>query len=740
MPAVAGAEEGAPRSRRARELIAYLRNEADAVYARFVGLDVSGYFDRIDLVVEPQLAQDRAVPILNEEPIRILFCPADKFSPSVYSRRDDFPLDLVHTSYDADGDGRSLCVWEENWADLRRTLTAQRLVERIRDWFARTARDELHQDGQPLEPLIPAGAHTLVLPVGEPSAICYVQRWVENFGRTTMVLAGHAPNRTPYVPFALFQLTAAPQVHRSLRAAPPTMAELQAVLEPMGVDVTKALGDWVVNQPAGDDRAVLILITIPKKKDVESAPETWEIWAFTPTVKLLELGELLGRTERSPDGPRAVLLGAGNPPDLPAIRLNEWRVVQRLDRSTARLYAGNLADRDAKLVAIGAGAIGSNVMINTARAGIGTWTVIDDDIVLPHNIVRQSQIDAMVGSPKAEMARDMLNAILAEGGSSHINANVLKPEAEAEAVLGAFAAADLVVDFSASPAVLGMIADEDKAARGASCFFNPTGDDLVILTEDGLRNLRLDEIEAQYFLAAAAEPYLAKHLDDARIDLVRYANACQDLTRPLPPWQIQTLSGIAAGRLLELAGDAEASARIWRLSPGTGGILPMHIALAGVHRHAFDGFRVSVSDHVIETMRGLREAAAPNETGGVLLGSFDLSRAIVHIVAALPAPEDSRQTPTYFIRGAKELKPLVEGFNRRSAGVIDYVGEWHSHPKGAKARPSDDDEEVFAHLRTHLHVTGTPYVMAICGARETWLRAGWQGHEPGEGVTAHARR
>jgi len=128
----------------------------------------------------------------------------------------------------------------------------------------------------------------------------------------------------------------------------------------------------------------------------------------------------------------------------------------------------------------------------------------------------------------------------------------------------------------------------------------------------------------------------------------------------------------------------------------------------------------------------------PNETGGVLIGSFDTVRAVVHIVSALPAPEDSRQAPTYFIRGSKDLKPLVDRIVLRSAGTLCYVGEWHSHPDGAAAKPSDDDEVVFGHLVAHLGPTGTPFVMAICGRDETWLRAGWQSHEHEEATVGHA--
>ena len=84
------------------------------------------------------------------------------------------------------------------------------------------------------------------------------------------------------------------------------------------------------------------------------------------------------------------------------------------------------------------------------------------------------------------------------------------------------------------------------------------------------------------------------------------------------------------------------------------------------------------------------------------------------------------------------MKPRVDGINLRSAGAIHYVGEWHSHPAGAPARPSDDDEDVFAHLANHLAATGAPYAMTICGDEDTWFRVGWQGRETSEGIVAYA--
>jgi integrative and conjugative element protein (TIGR02256 family) len=730
---------GGPRSSLAAALIDYLERSPDYPYARVEAVDFAGENDVVDIVLEPELVQDRAVAIVEKEPVRLVFPPGDNRPPSVYSRRDDFPIDLVHTNYERDGSCLCLCIWEENWGDLSRVLTGQRLVERLRDWFARTACETLHQAGQPIEPMIPATSSTMVVPPGAPPAVWHGIVLDDDDGRLTVLLDQNPPTDGQVrVPFAIFSMEVAPQPQGALHRRPTDLQGLHDLVAAMGGDVIGRFGEWLWEQLEGGDRLVVLFISIPRLREAGVEVEAWEHWAFSATLKVEGLLERMGIAMRVPGTSQlGKVLGAAPPADLEELGLYGWRVVQRLDRATARIYAGNGAVGDARLLAIGAGAVGSNVMANANRAGVGTWTVVDNDIVLPHNLVRQIHVDRLVGLSKDGATAVMLDSILAEGGNVSIRADFLRPGVQESAIREALAAADLVIDFSASPAVLGALGDDDAVSRGASIFFNPDGRDLVVFAEARDRAIRLDEIEAQYFLAAGTEPLLADHFDAARIDMVRYANACQDLTRPLPPWQVQTLSGIAAGQLISLLADDGARAKVWRLQPETGGVIPLAVRLSSVRRHAFADFRATMSDQAIEEMRAYRLERLPNETGGVLLGTYDLSRRIVHVVAALPAPADSRQSPTYFIRGAKHLKPLVEGISARSAGVISYVGEWHSHPDHAEVAPSDDDEEVFDHLRTHLDPAGTPYVMAICGAPMTWIRVGWRSLATAEGEMQH---
>ncbi|NJO33703.1 MAG: hypothetical protein HC869_11730 [Rhodospirillales bacterium] len=639
--------------------------------------------------------------------------------------------------------GLPLCLWEEAWRDLSRTLTGQAFVERIRRWFTLTATGEVHAAEQAPEPLLPGTSNTLVMPAGVPEGPWHVTRCTEVNQRYTLVLEAMPVGGPTSISFALFPLLLGPIVHGALKRRPYDFASLSALLAELSVDLIASLRPWLL-EPQQLASAVeyrpLFIISIPVRRAADEPPEHHEIWAYSPAQTLAAFGEYLGVTITvETDGKSHTGAAVGQQPeDLAKLAMMPWRVVQQLDRPLARRYASNKLASDISLVAIGAGAIGSNLVVNSMKAGVGHWTIIDNDVVLPHNTVRQTQTAQAVGFSKAlALAHDASILFAEAGGSAAIIADVLEPDGKGSEIDAAFAAADLVVDLSASPAVIGHVADNANVRRAASFFFNPDGSDLVVLAEDPTRKLRIDEAEAQYFLACGADPRLVGHLAAARVDQLRYANACQDLTRPLPPWQVQTLSGLAAGRLLTVLGETTASANLWRLDPITGLVVPFAISLSQVQRFTNEGMRLSVSEDVVAKMRQLRAERAPNETGGILVGSFDLARNIVHVVAALPAPPDSRQSPTFFIRGARALRPTMDLLAKRSSGQLHYIGEWHSHPDGAAARPSLDDEGVFGFLSAQLGPGGSPVAMMICGADDSWIRLGWQGRGAIEGVIVY---
>ena len=254
-------------SARARAVVNYLGSH-DYPFARLGRIEAAPDYDFIDLLVEPELPQDRAVAIIDIEPVRLAFPVDDATSPLVYSLREDFPLNQVHTNYAPDSNGLCLCIWEENWADLRRGLTAQTLVERIRSWFSRTATSTLHDDGQALEPLLRGTAHSLIMPPGPPVEHLAVVH-AAKYNRQWTVVLGEATSERKDLSFemSVLEISFPPQVQGGLRDAPHSLEDLSQTAIELGADnVIDAVTAWLL-LPAqlqrADKRHMLLILTIP---------------------------------------------------------------------------------------------------------------------------------------------------------------------------------------------------------------------------------------------------------------------------------------------------------------------------------------------------------------------------------------------------------------------------------------------------------------------------------------------
>jgi hypothetical protein len=56
--------------------------------------------------------------------------------------------------------------------------------------------------------------------------------------------------------------------------------------------------------------------------------------------------------------------------------------------------------------------------------------------------------------------------------------------------------------------------------------------------------------------------------------------------------------------------------------------------------------------------------------------------------------------------------------NRRTAGQLRYVGEWHSHPPRASARPSAVDGQQIDWLAALMEMESMPALMLIAAEKE----------------------
>ncbi len=98
--------------------------------------------------------------------------------------------------------------------------------------------------------------------------------------------------------------------------------------------------------------------------------------------------------------------------------------------------------KNAKVLVIGAGGLGSPALLYLAAAGVGTLGIVEFDEVDESNLQRQiihGQSD--VGRPKAESARDSINEV-----NPYVNVVVHGERLDNDNVLGIFEQYDLIVD------------------------------------------------------------------------------------------------------------------------------------------------------------------------------------------------------------------------------------------------------------------------------------------------------
>ncbi|WP_419164457.1 Mov34/MPN/PAD-1 family protein [Candidatus Palauibacter sp.] len=684
--------------------------------------------------VKPEVPTQAAHDIRMEESIAVIFDPEDRMGPTALALRQDFP-DVPHTFFVPAGSMKSLCLFEEAYTEQRLHWTAAAYLRQLHLWLSKTARGELHEEDQPLEPFLIGADRMVVLPHGvldidrtegsQNLSLYAIPRG--GGGSFTLVSSKNGRHNAPKVgrPCTALVVEAQPQTHRGLRSQPESLSELQEFLSDMGLDLLGALRDhlttWISEQDPEGDAHVLIVVRIPRRRADDLPVEDVGVWAFGLAESAGKTAESLGFLARF-DGRYGAILGAV-PVDAGADGLSIEMVnpIADLTQQGARALSGHQGAPPLQVLAIGAGALGSQTIMHLVRGGFGTWTVVDRDVVLPHNLVRHALSGDAVGWEKARAVASLANGLFEQGGVARAHSLDVLADPFPDPLLAEFNLADVIVDFTASvPAARRLALDAPVASRRISLFLNPDGTDMVLIAEDIDRILRLDQIEMQYYRAVIARGPLGEHLlrNGKRL---RYANTCRDVTSAMSQDRLAILSGIAARALRETVARPEAHLSIWQLSADHT-VSRLTVCLAESHETARGDWQISIDEGILRRLHELREESLPNETGGVLLGNADLLRKVLYVVDTIPSPPDSKEWPTAYIRGVAGLKEQVDDVARRTASQISYLGEWHSHPDGAACSPSPDDRKFLAWLTGHMFADGLPALMGIVceGGEVVW--------------------
>lgn len=651
--------------------------------------------------------------IRNRECVAILLY-RDSHLPSIYVLRDDFPKEMPHLNYTDDFGLENPCLSELPQSEQRLQWAPGRYLEQIRQWFEDSSMNRLHRDDQPLEPLFFSALLTIIIKakhIASSESVLYIDMSKEGTARVSDSDDEGTRDRVVVIKFPT-------RVHGRVWRRPATLSELARRLsiedDELGQLISKSIITSFHMKPFNLNKPPILLFHVGLSRYEGHDAEGEFLFA----VRLQNvLWANLIKCDEYPD----LLISSYN-----EVTLKHIGVVRELITEELRACNG-LHTPPRNVVVLGAGALGSMTTLNLVRQGyIKDILIWDKDVLMPHNLARHTGLSIFLTSPKSAYLSEMVKLIVAPPTSSKFMVGDILYVTSFEALLGGDSESenvDVILDLAASRPVTRHIAYLQANSTSTVPVFvgylNPSGEVLTMLMQSRVEPADLVTMEMESMLLACDEQVL-NHTYTQRVGSRRYGNSCTDISSTLMQSRLAMFSGILSEAIEDHTNASISKVISWVRQDG--GVVarverecvPWHRAVLG----ETNAVTVHVHPRVVDEITGERTNHLPSETGGYLIGHWDPSKRALYVARAIAAPEDSEGTRDGFSRGSIGVQKTIEGYEKLSAGVLTYVGEWHSHPRNHATHPSTQDKKQVRQLRIRLLGMAQPGFMLIVGDKD----------------------
>ncbi|WP_018624895.1 Mov34/MPN/PAD-1 family protein [Kangiella aquimarina] len=669
--------------------------------------------------------------IHRKERLSITYSLDKEFVWEVRALRKDFPV-TVHQNHVLANEPRSLCLYVEPWSSVERAWTPELFVKRIFWWLRETANGTIHDNEQPIEQLFFTSRYQLVLPSNylkeQGSEVNELTiDIVQNNRNVTTLIGSYKSSRSDSSgpSFITVPVVLDPIENVPVEEYPHTLGQLQIQLEQKKSGIVEllkaAVSSQVTEKGIGieENKPVILLVATPRIRN--GNVERVDYHGFLIELQLAKLGEQLGVLCQAPGQKtwyKEVKLIESNQHVLES---EQWKSISICpvsvssypSRKEIRQYSGiSREDEGPNGIIAGVGALGGMLAKIWGRECWGEWAYIDDDILKPHNITRHIASHSYVGLPKSTTVGTMVANIHDFDNDNliqHVEGSVIS---DAPDVVNLIRRSELLVDATTTLNVPREISKKNNYPRTANVFITPSGMSAVLLLEDNERTIRCNSLEAQYYRAILSNEWGESHLS-GHLGKLWLGAGCREATVTISDELIHLHAAILSRQIRKNFSKGTAKICVWDYQEDSGGITPHDIVVFPAKSKVISGWKVCWDDGFIMEANRFRDESLPNETGGVLLGIVDQKDKTITLVKACNAPEESISTPTSFERGEYKSKQLLTNCLERTGGIVTYVGEWHSHPKGCLPQQSQADIHQLDFVTTALKEDGLPALMLI---------------------------
>lgn len=392
-----------------------------------------------------------------------------------------------------------------------------------------------------------------------------------------------------------------------------------------------------------------------------------------------------------------------------------------------------------KVILLGAGALGSKLFSHWYRSGHTKWTIVDSDILLPHNPVRHALSASSVGLSKSRGLRQMMEGLY-EGVKVNQHVKIFEKDLHDALLDKKFLRSmttSIVIDTTASKAVVGSLISKeapriDTLVRGVIV---DEGRKAILFLEGVGRNPRIDDLQTYLYYLGTTDTIVKDWLmrrdtqEDESLGIVgseiELGVACASDSLRLADDVVSYHAGQISLRLKEWLSrriNKKTSTEPRQIdSYAQIGLSDLELGWRQWEVPTFSSFQSNewfarISSTAQQSIMKLLEEHAPHETGGILVGRVDHIRQIVYVVDALAQPPDSDSSKTKFVRGNEGVQEALEQITQETGDTIGYVAEWHTHPNGP-SNPSQTDYSTIEKTAERFRPSHFPTVMVIASPK-----------------------
>jgi len=388
-----------------------------------------------------------------------------------------------------------------------------------------------------------------------------------------------------------------------------------------------------------------------------------------------------------------------------------------------------------EILFLGCGAVGSKLALHIMKSGqTKKITFVDDDLLTSHNLVRHGLLAESLGMNKAQAMKDVVEKVYSSDKDS-ISVGAIKDN-----IINLFFGKNheifcqhkWLIDATASTTVRNLLLQENlpQSLSICRCEIAYNGKLGFLSIEGPDRNPRLDDLLFSIFDLAINHQEISDWLvstknqreadPETTLEEISIGMSCSSETmriaddsisfhasmfslgfRKIAPKKPVSDNGFLQVSTNNMDHESNCCTKSYDIAP---------VSIIRGENNTNWQFRIKseASKHLIQCFH----KSGRNETGGLLIGQFDIKKKVVYITRILTAPTDSKCRPYGFVRGVMNVPEEVSKMSLLSGGMIDYVGEWHTHPVGGK-RLSAIDEDAVSKIKKVLDPVSRPTLVMI---------------------------